>query len=200
MKNAWGLENLSRFRGCTPNPTPLHEFAQFLGCETPHPHPAKTCLSAWIYPGLGYVMHFHTPPLLTDLHTFYAFFFRTHFKKHWVCPPPLDPALPTLRPHIYWCSKLWNETRAEQIIVEKSWPNRKETLIISVKLQPNVILSEVGVISVRNRISNLKKFCIIKPIWRIRHFVDQQTINAWRIRPCMLLKLNMVYLYSDAHM
>ena len=39
---------------------------------------------------------------------------------------------------------------AEQITVEKSWPNRKETLIISVKLLPNVIHSKVGVISVRN--------------------------------------------------
>ena len=27
---------------------------------------------------------------------------------------------------------------AEQIIAEKSWPNRKETLVISVKLQPNL--------------------------------------------------------------
>ena len=41
VKNAVVLENWTRFRGCTPNPTPLHEFAQFLGCETP-PHPAKT--------------------------------------------------------------------------------------------------------------------------------------------------------------
>ena len=62
MKNVWVLENLPRFRGCIPNPTPLHEFAQFLGCETPLPHPAITCLSAWIYPGImGYVMHFLTP-------------------------------------------------------------------------------------------------------------------------------------------
>ena len=52
---------------------------------------------------------------------------------------------------------------AEQIIVEKA-SNRKETLIISIKLQPNVIHSKVGVISVRNRISGHKKLCIIKPI------------------------------------
>ena len=44
VKNAWVLENLPRFRGSTPNPTPLHEFAQFLGCETSLPHPAKSCL------------------------------------------------------------------------------------------------------------------------------------------------------------
>ena len=50
------------------------------------------------------------------------------------------------------------------VIVEKSWPNRIETLIISVKLQPNVIRSQLGVISVRNRISRLKKLCIIKPM------------------------------------
>ena len=35
---------------------------------------------------------------------------------------------------------------AKQIIVEKSRPNRKEIMIISVKLQPNVIHSKVGVI------------------------------------------------------
>ena len=45
--------------GCTPNPSPLHEFAQFLGCETTHN--AKTCLSAYIHTSMGYVMHFHTP-------------------------------------------------------------------------------------------------------------------------------------------
>ena len=39
VKNAWVLENLPRFRGCTPNPIPLHEFAPFLGCETPPPPP-----------------------------------------------------------------------------------------------------------------------------------------------------------------
>ena len=53
---------------------------------------------------------------------------------------------------------------AEQITVGKSIPNRKEKLIISVKLQSNIIHSKVGVISVRNRISRLKKFCIIKLI------------------------------------
>ena len=52
------------------NPTPLHEFAQFLGCETPASHPAKACLFAWIYPGMGHVMHFFTPPLFTNLHIF----------------------------------------------------------------------------------------------------------------------------------
>ena len=67
--------------------------------------------------------------------------------------------------------------RANHIIVEKSWPNRTETLMISVKLQADVIHSQLGVISVRNRISRLIKLCIIKPIYRIRHFVDQQTIN-----------------------
>ena len=39
VKNAWVLENLPSFRGYTPNSTPLHEFAQFLGCETPPPPP-----------------------------------------------------------------------------------------------------------------------------------------------------------------
>ena len=199
----------------TPNPTPLHEFPQFLGCDPPpSSHPAKTCLFAWIYPGMGYVMHFLTPPLFTDLHNFYAVFFRTKFKTNWVChhqpsPPPaaspphtLRPALPTLLSHLYCCSYAMKPDgrRTNHIIVEKSRPDRKETLIISVKLQPNLIHSQLGVISVRNRISRLKKLCIIKPIWRIRHFVDQQTVNAWWIRPRMPLKLYIVYMYSDAHM
>ena len=37
-----------------PNPIPLHEFSQVLGPHTP-------CLSAWINPSMGYVMHFLTP-------------------------------------------------------------------------------------------------------------------------------------------
>ena len=73
-------------------------------------------------------------------------------------------------------------------------------MILTVKLQPNVIHSQLDVISVRNRISRLKKLCLIKPIWRIRHFVDQQTINAWWIRPRIPLKLYIVYMYSDARM
>ena len=104
--------------------------------------------------------------------------------------------------HLYYCSYAMKPDgrRANLIIVEKSWPNRKETLIISVKLQPNAIHSQLGVISVRNRISRLKKLCRIKPIWRIRHFVDQQTNDAWRIRPRTPFKLYIVYMYSDAHM
>ena len=54
--------------------------------------------------------------------------------------------------------------RGNHIIVENSRPNRKKTLIISVKLQPNGIHSQLGVISVRNRISRLKKLCIINPV------------------------------------
>ena len=81
------------------------------------------------------------------------------------------------------------------IIVEKLWPNQKETLIISVKLQPNVILSQLdAVISVRNRISRIKKLCIIKPIWRIRHFVDLQTINE-----DPRLAVNIVMAYKATH-
>ena len=145
------------------------------------------------------------PLLLTDLHTFYAFFIRTQFKKIGCAPPhppPLGPALPIFRSHLYCCSYAMKPDgrRANHIIVEKSWPNRKETLIISVTLQPNVIHGQLGVISVRNRISRLKQLCIFEPIWKIRHFVDQQTINAWRIRPRMPFKLYIVYMYSDAHM
>ena len=63
VKNAWVLENWPLFRGCTHNRTPLHEIVQFLGCD-PFPPPTPTLLKsapAWIYPGMGYVMHFLTP-------------------------------------------------------------------------------------------------------------------------------------------
>ena len=124
------------------------------------------------------------------------------------CTPtlPLCMNLPssTLRFHLYCCSYAMKPDgrRVNHTIVQKAWPNRtcKETLIISVKLQPNVIHSQLGVISVRNRISRLKKLWIIKPLSRIRHFVDQQIINAWWIRPRMPLKLYIVHMYSDAHM
>ena len=204
VKNAWVLENWPRFTGCTPNPTSLHEFAQFLGCDSPpppHKHRAKTCLLAWIYPGIGYVMHFLPPPLFW-LGTCILF---THFSlgpslKKMDVPQPL-----WVRPFLHY-DLIFNATvmqcnpmGAEQIIsVEKSWPNRKETLIISVKIQPNVIHSQLGVISVRNRISRLKKLCIIKHLWRVRHFVDQQSITAWWMRPRMPLKRYIVYMYSDA--
>ena len=34
VKNAWILENWPSFRGCTPKPSPLHEFAQFVALRT----------------------------------------------------------------------------------------------------------------------------------------------------------------------
>ena len=85
--------------------------------------------------------------------------------------------------HHYCCSYTMKPDGrvANHIIVEKSWPNGKETLIISMKLQPNIIHNQLGVISVRNRISRLKKVCIIKSIWRLRHSVDQQTIKDPRL-------------------
>ena len=56
-------------------------------------------------------------------------------------PPPSVSALPTLhvRSHFYCCSYAMKPDgrRANHIIVEKSWPNSTETLIISVELQPN---------------------------------------------------------------
>ena len=95
----------------------------------------------------------------------------THFSlgpslQKWVCrtppprrphPPPLGTALPTMRSHLYCCSYAMKPDgcRANHIMVEKSWPNRKETLIISVKLQPNVIHNQLGVINLRNRIFRL---------------------------------------------
>ena len=149
------------------------------GCDAlPHPHSClRTCIP---------FTHFSLGPSLKKLGV----------------PPPLGPALPMFRSHLYCCSYAMKPDgrRANHITVEKSWPNRKGTLIISVTLQPNVIHGQLGVISVRNRISRLKQLCIFEPIWKIRHFVDQQTINAWRIRPRMPFKLYIVYMYSDAHM
>ena len=166
--------------------------------NTPAPHPpAKTCLCMNLprYKVCDALPH-PRPCLRTCIPFTQVFFIRTQFKTNSVCPSSPPPATPLwIRPCLHYdliaAVTQWNPTGAEQII---SWPNRKETLIISIKLQPNVIHSQVGVISVRNRISRLKKLCIIKPIWRIRHFVDQQTINAWRIRPRIPLKL---YIYVE---
>ena len=80
LKNAWVLENWPRFRGCTPNPTHLHEFAQFLGCA-PHPPPTllKTASLHEFTQEWGMWSTSSSPPLFTDLHTFYAFFIRIQF-------------------------------------------------------------------------------------------------------------------------
>ena len=182
VKNAWVLQNWHRFRGCTLNPTPLHEFAQFLGCDPPprqHTHPAKTCLSAWVYLGTGYVMHFLTPqPCLLTCIPFTHFSLGPSLNKLGVTPLPHHSGSGPAYDLIFIVAVTqWHLMGAEQI-VEKSWPNRKETLKISIKLQPNVIHSQLGVINVRNRISRLQELCIIKPIWRIKQFVDQQTINV----------------------
>ena len=165
------------------------------------PHPAKTCLSAWIYPGLGCDALSHPHSCLRTCIPFTHFSLGPSLKTIGYAPHPLGPALPTSWPHLYCCNYAMKPDgrRANHITIEKSWPNRTKTLIISVKLQPNVIHGQLGVISVRNRISRLKKLCIIKPIWRIRHFVVQQLINAWQIRPRMPLKLYIVYMYSDVH-
>ena len=180
MKNAWVLEKWPRFRGCTPNPITLHEFAQFLGCESSTLLNLPLCMNLPRYGVCDALPQPH--PCLRTCISF------THFSLGPSAPSPLGPVLPTLRSHLYCCSYAMKPDgrRANHIIVEESWPYRKATLIISVKLQPNVTHSQLGVVSVRNRISRLKKRCIIKPIWRIMHFVDQQTINAWWIRPLML--------------
>ena len=155
----------------TPSPTHTHTHTHTSYKNLP------LCMNLPVY---GYVMHFFTPIPAYGPAYFHAIFIRTQFKK-WVCPhPTLGSSLLTLIFHLYCCSYAMKPDgrRAKHIIVEKSWPNRKETLIISVKLQPNIIHSRLGVISVRSRISRLKKLCIIKPIWRIRHFVDQQTTRV----------------------
>ena len=145
-------------------------------------------------PRYGYVMRPHPHPCLRTCIPFTHFSLGPSLKK-WVVHPHSGsgPA------HIMISSlllQLRNETRcapSNHIIVEKAWPNRKETLIISVKLQPNVIHSQLDVISVRNRIALLHQTYM-----KDKTCVDQQTINAWWIRPCMPLKLYIVYMYSDA--
>ena len=115
VKNAWVLENRHMFTGCTPNPTPLHEFAQFLDCDPPpRPNPVKTC----IYPVIGYVMHFLIPPLFTDLHTFYAFFIRTQFLKNGRAPPHLW-VRPCLHYDLIFIAAVtqWNRMGAAQIML-----------------------------------------------------------------------------------
>ena len=129
-----------------PTPDPSAWICQFLGCETPllpallKPASLHGFTQVW-----GMWCTSSPPPLLMDLYTFYVFLIRIQFKKKvdMTHHPSLGPALPTLRSHLYCCSygMKHDGRRANHIIVEKenSWPNRKETLIISVKLQPNVI-------------------------------------------------------------
>ena len=51
---------------------------------------------------------------------------------------------------------------ANHIIVEKSWPIRKETFIISVKLQPNVIHNQLCVIKIIKQEGFKKVLRVIK--------------------------------------
>ena len=89
------------------------------------------------------MMHFLTPDALPHPHPclrtcipFTHFSLGPSLKKMGVPPPPpphthtLGPALPTLRSHLYCCSHAMKPDgrRANHIIVEKSRPNRKETL------------------------------------------------------------------------
>ena len=122
VKNSWGLENWPRLRGCPPM---LPLCMNFLGCDTPHPllkpaslHELTQVWGMWCTSSL--------PSLLTDLHTFYAFFIMIQFKKNWVCTPhsPLGPALPTLRSH-FCCSSY--AMKPNPMGIEQSYHSRKIT-------------------------------------------------------------------------
>ena len=177
VENAWGLENWPRFSGCTQT-YPSAWISPVLRLWTPTP-----CLNLPLcmnLPRYGVCDALaHPQPCLRTCIPFTHFSLGPSLKKIGVAPthpaPPPSRALPTLWSHLYCCSYAMKPDgrRANHTIVEKSWPNRKETLIIPAKLQPNAMHSQLGVISVRNRISRLKKRCIIKPIRWIRHFVDQ---------------------------
>ena len=115
MKNTWVLENWPRFKGCTLNTTPLHEFAQFLGCEPLHPRPTlvKPASLHEFTQLWGMFCTSSSPPLFTDLHTVYTFFIRTQFKKKIICDPP-HPTLGSSPAYITISSlllQLHNETR-----------------------------------------------------------------------------------------
>ena len=100
-------------------------------------------------------------------HPYPAYLF-THFSlgpslKNWVCRHPTSGSG---RSHLYCFNYAMksDRRRANHIIEEKSWPNRKITLIIFIKLQPNVIHGLLGVISVRNRIQLVVFFCSSVPV------------------------------------
>ena len=96
-----GFKNWPRFRGCTPNPTPLHAFAQFLGCDPP-PSP-NTCMNLTWYGVCDALLHPH--PCLRTCIPFKHFSLGPRVLKMGVPPPPtLGPALPTIRSHLYCCS------------------------------------------------------------------------------------------------
>ena len=78
VKNAGVLENWPMFKGCTSSRTPLHEFAQFLGCEPLHYLLKSASLHEFTQVWVMWCTS-SAPPLFTDLHAFYAFFIRTQF-------------------------------------------------------------------------------------------------------------------------
>ena len=112
VKNAsWVLENWLRQPSAWICPvlmlwtTPGHPPPPRPPIPTPTPtHPAKTCrLFEWIYPGMGYVMHFLIPiPFYGAAYLLHIFHYDP-FKKNGCAPPPPHPPT-TLRSHLYCCS------------------------------------------------------------------------------------------------
>ena len=113
VKNACVLENWPRFRGCTPKPTLLHEFTQFL-VVTPPPLTTTTLLKPASLHEFTQVCGMwctsSPPPLFTDLHTFYALI---------GCAPPHPLWVrPCLHYDLIFIAAVtqWNPMGTEQII------------------------------------------------------------------------------------
>ena len=108
-KNAWVLENWPRFRGWHPQPYPSAWICPVLRLWSPTPTLLKPASMHEFTQVWGMWCTSSPPPLLTELHTFYAFIIGSQLKIIGCASPPppprpLRPALPTLRPHLYSCS------------------------------------------------------------------------------------------------
>ena len=112
-----------------PNPMLLHEFAQFLGCETP-PYPTLLKPASLMnLPRYGiYDALPHPHPCLRTCIPFTHFSLEPSIKENGCAPPPhphkhtLGPALPLIRSHLYCFSYGMKPDgrRANRIKVEKS--------------------------------------------------------------------------------
>ena len=113
VKNAWDLQNWPRFRECNPNPTPLHEYAKFLGCDpTPLPPPTTLIKPASLHEFTQVWDMWCTSsptPLFMDRHTVYEFLLGPTFEKNGCA------LLLWVRPCLHYIMH-WNPMGAKQII------------------------------------------------------------------------------------
>ena len=105
-----GFRKFAQVKGMHCQPYPSAWFYPVLRLwNTPSPTLLKPASLHEFTQVLGNVMHFLTPTPAGPAYLLFSL--GPSLKNIGVSHPPLGPALPTLCSHIYWCSKLRNETR-----------------------------------------------------------------------------------------